>query len=196
MDRSLQRGNVSLEYETRADARWRIWSRVASNLPRRFPMKIAVSTDERTHLVDVILAELAQRGHEVIYVGPETGETADWPVVTLQAVEPVATGEADEAIVMCWTGTGCTIIANKVPGIRAALCQDAPSAQGARIWNHANVLGLSLRLTTEGVAKEILDAWFATPYSVDEWNRRQIQRISDVEQQYQPEDRTDRVAEE
>jgi ribose 5-phosphate isomerase B len=147
-------------------------------------MKLAVSTDERTHLVDTIVDELKKRGHEVEYFGPEPGKEADWPKVTLQAVERVAGGQADEAIVMCWTGTGCTLAANKVPGIRAALCHDAETAKGARIWNHANVLGLSLRATPEAVAKEILNAWFDTPYSDDEWNMRQIQQIKEIEQKY------------
>jgi ribose 5-phosphate isomerase B len=147
-------------------------------------MKLAVSADERTHLVDTIVEELQKRGHEVEYFGPEPGKEADWPEVTLQAVEQVAHGEADEAIVMCWTGTGCTIAANKVPKIRAALCHDAETAKGARIWNHANVLGLSLRATPEAVAKEILNAWFETPYSSDEWNQRQIQRVNEIEQKY------------
>jgi len=147
-------------------------------------MKIAVSTDERTHLVDAILSALQERGHEVEYFGPEPGKEADWPDVTLQAVERVVDGQAKEAIVMCWTGTGCTLAANKVPGIRAALCHDAETAKGARIWNHANVLGLSLRATPEAVAKEILDAWFDTPYSDDEWNARQMQRIREIEKKY------------
>jgi len=147
-------------------------------------MKVAVSTDERTHLVDAVLEDLQKRGHEVTYFGPEPGKEADWPEVTVEAVEQVARGEADEAIVMCWTGTGCTLAANKVPGIRAALCNDAETAKGARIWNHANVLGLSLRATPEAVAKEILNAWFDTPYSADEWNLRQIQRINEIEQKY------------
>ena len=147
-------------------------------------MKLAVSTDERTHLVDTIIQDLRKRGHEVEYFGPEPGKEADWPEVTLQAVARVARGQANEAVVMCWTGTGCTIAANKVPGIRAALCQDAETAKGARIWNHANVLGLSLRATPEAVAKEILDAWFDTPYSQDEWNLRQIQQIKKIEQKY------------
>jgi ribose 5-phosphate isomerase B len=147
-------------------------------------MKIAVSTDERTHLVDTVLEELQQRGHEVTYCGPAAGESTDWPDVTLQAVARVAHGEADEAIIMCWTGTGCTIAANKVPGIRAALCQDAETAKGARIWNHANVLGLSLRATPDPIAKEILQMWFATPYSDDAWNLRQMERIKEIEQQY------------
>jgi ribose 5-phosphate isomerase B len=147
-------------------------------------MKLAGSTDERTHLVDTIVEELQKRGHEVEYFGPEPGKEADWPEVTLKAVEQVARGEANEAIVMCWTGTGCTLAANKVPGIRAALCHDAETAKGARIWNHANVLGLSLRATPEAVAKEILNAWFDTPYSNDEWNMRQIQQIKEIEKKY------------
>ncbi len=147
-------------------------------------MKIAVSTDERTHLVETLLDELTRRGHEVAYVGPEAGAEADWPEVTLQAVEQVTAGVADEAIVLCWTGTGCTIAANKVPGIRAALCHDAETAKGARIWNQANVLALSLRATPDAVAKEILDAWFATPLSDDDWNRRQMERVRAIEAKY------------
>ena len=145
-------------------------------------MKIAVSTDERTHLVDVILAELKKRGHEVVYFGPGEGEEpVDWPDVTRDAVEQVAQAQADEAIVMCWTGTGCTIVANKVPGIRAALCHDAETAKGARIWNHANVLALSLRATPEPILSEILDRWFDTPFSDDDWNLRQMERVREIE---------------
>jgi ribose 5-phosphate isomerase B len=147
-------------------------------------MKIAVSSDERTHLVDFILEELGERGHDVQYCGPEHGNQADWPVVTLEAAQRVARGDVDEAIVMCWTGTGATLAANKVPGIRASLCHDAATAKGARTWNHANVLGLSLRSTPEAVAKEILSAWFETPFSSDEWNLRQIERIRETEQRY------------
>ena len=119
-------------------------------------MKIAVSTDERTHLVEVILEELKRLGHEALYFGPAPGEdSVDWPDVTLEAVNRVKNREADEAIVMCWTGTGCSIAANKIPGIRAALCPDAETAKGARIWNHANVLALSLRATPEAVLREM-----------------------------------------
>jgi ribose 5-phosphate isomerase B len=147
-------------------------------------MKIAVSTDERTHLVDTVLDELRKRGHEVEYLGPEQGEERDWPEVTVEAAERVAGGQVDEAIVMCWTGTGATLAANKVPGVRAALCHDAETARGARVWNHANVLGISLRATPEAIAKEIIEAWFSTPLSEDDWNRRQIERIDQVEKRY------------
>src|SRR5689334_13203922 len=144
-------------------------------------MRIAVSSDERTHLVEVVLEELANRGHEVDYLGPEAGAEADWPEVSADAARRVAAGHADEAIVMCWTGTGASLAANKVFGIRAALCHDAETARGARTWNHANVLALSLRATSEPVAREILDAWLGTPYSDDDWNRRQIERIRELD---------------
>lgn len=145
-------------------------------------MRIAVSTDERTHLVDEILESLKARGHQVVYFGPEEeGDAVDWPDVTLEAVRQVTSREADEAIVMCWTGTGSSIVANKVPGIRAALCHDAETARGARIWNHANVLALSLRATSGPVVKEILDRWFDTPFSDDEWNLRQMARLRAIE---------------
>jgi ribose 5-phosphate isomerase B len=147
-------------------------------------VKIAVSSDERTPLVDAVLAELAKRGIEAEYFGPAAGEEADWPEVTVAAAERVRSGAANEAIVMCWTGTGCALAANKLPGIRAALCGDAETARGARVWNHANVLALSLRATSEAVAREILAAWFATPWSDDEWNQRQMRRIRDLEERY------------
>lgn len=148
-------------------------------------MKITVSSDESSPLVDAVIEEIEKRGHHVEYFGPRPGEPAseasDWPLVTVEAASRVADGRADEAIVMCWTGTGASLAANKVAGIRAALCHDAETARGARVWNHANVLALSLRATPIPVAREILDAWFNTPYSEDEWNLRQIARISELE---------------
>jgi len=145
-------------------------------------MRIAVSADERVPLVDEVLDDLESRGHDVDYCGPDRGGTSmDWPDVTLEAVRQVTGGRADEAIVMCWTGTGSSIVANKVPGIRAALCHDAETARGARIWNHANVLVLSLRATSGPIVKEILDRWFDTAFSDDEWNLRQIARLREIE---------------
>ena len=146
-------------------------------------MKIAVGSDERTHLTDTVIEELKKRGHELILFGPlaENDTEVDWPLVSSHAAGAVAAGKADEGIVFCWTGTGASIAANKVRGIRAALCHDAETARGARIWNRANVLALSLRATSEALAKEILEAWFATPYSDDEWNRQQMERIKHIE---------------
>jgi ribose 5-phosphate isomerase B len=151
---------------------------------RNDAVKLVVSADERTHLVDVIIAELCDRGHEVRFIGPEPGEERDWPEVSAEAAELVAQGAADQGIVMCWTGTGATLAANKVPGARAALCHDAETARGARTWNDANVLGLSLRSTSEAVAREILDAWFSTAPGDDDWNRRQLERIRQLEDRY------------
>ena len=144
-------------------------------------MKIAVSSDEYAPLVELILAELKKRGHAARYFGPGAGEEADWPEVTRQAADLVASGVAEQGIVMCWTGTGASIAANKLRGIRAALCRDAETAKGARTWNHANVLALSIRATPLPVAKEILDAWFSTPLSEDDWNLKQIERIRNLE---------------
>lgn len=145
-------------------------------------MKVVVSSDEYFSLIDILLQEVRSRGHEVDYIGPGQGQKSiDWPVVTLKAMEAIQEGKADEAIVFCWTGTGCSIIANKIPGIRAALCIDAETAKGARIWNHANVLALSLRLTSEAVLREILKAWFETPYSADEWNLLQMGRLKSID---------------
>ncbi len=147
-------------------------------------MRIAVGSDERTHLTDFVVEELEKRGHEVELFGPLAGDEEHWPVVSQAVAERVASGEADEAVLFCWTGTGASIAANKVPGVRAALCHDAETARGARIWNHANVLVLSLRATSEPIAKEILDAWFGTPYSDDKWNLQQIERVRQIESKY------------
>src|SRR5580698_4590032 len=148
-------------------------------------MKIVISSDEYFPLIDVLLEEVQKRRHEVHYVGPRQGQKSiDWPDVTLKAMEMIKEGKAEEGIVLCWTGTGCSIVANKVPGIQAALCSDAETAKGARIWNHANVLALSLRLTSPPILKEILTAWFETPYSTDEWNLLQMQKIQQLEKQY------------
>ncbi|HLW03168.1 MAG TPA: RpiB/LacA/LacB family sugar-phosphate isomerase [Ktedonobacterales bacterium] len=126
-------------------------------------MRLIVGSDEHTHMTDTLIAELRKRGHEVELVGPLTDEALQWPEVGRAVGEAVAQGRAEQGIVCCWTGTGVSIAANKVPGIRAALCTDAETARGARRWNHANVLALSLRLTSEIIAREILDAWFSAP---------------------------------
>ena len=127
-------------------------------------MKLSVGADERLHVVDVVLEELQKRGHEVTWHGPEVEETDPWPEVARQVAEDVVNGKTDEGILFCWTGTGVSIAANKVPGIRAALCADAETARGARLWNNANVLCMSMRSTSDVIATEILEAWFATAY--------------------------------
>ena len=147
-------------------------------------MKLAVGSDERTHLTDVVVDELRRRGHEVELFGPLCGENALWPDVAQQVAERVARGDADEGILLCWTGTGVSMAANKVPGIRAALCHAAETAKGARLWNRANVLCLSLRATSEVVAKEILDAWFATPLGTDPVDVECVEKVGQIESKY------------
>ncbi len=147
-------------------------------------MRVAVGSDERTGLTDFVIDELRRRGHEVELFGPLAGVEREWAEVGREVAEAVAGGRCDEGILFCWTGTGACIAANKVPGVRAALCVDAETARGARKWNHANVLVMSLRLTSEPVAKEILDAWFSTPYGEEEFDVRNVRRIEELERRY------------
>src|SRR5438477_11313281 len=128
-------------------------------------MRSAGASDERTGVADAVVEELRRRGHEPLLHGAlANGERDDWAWASEAAARDVAAGGADQGIVCCWTGTGASIAANKVPGVRAALCGDAETARGARKWNDANVLALSLRATSPQVAREILDAWFSEPY--------------------------------
>ncbi len=122
-------------------------------------MKIAIGSDERTHLTDAVAAHLREKGLDVELHGPLNRQPMDWPDVAREVGERVASGSCDQGVLFCWTGTGVSIAANKIPGIRAALCFDAETARGARRWNDANVLVMSLRSTPEAVAREICDAW-------------------------------------
>ena len=124
-------------------------------------MRIAVSSDERTGVADALVDEIRRRGHEPMLHGALTdAERDDWAWASEAAARDVAERRAEQAIVCCWTGTGASIAANKVGGVRAALCGDAETARGARRWNDANALALSLRSTSEALLGEILDAWF------------------------------------
>ena len=129
-------------------------------------MRIAFGTDEATDLTATIRRELEARGHAVVVVG----EGDPWPDVGRDVGELVAGGHADRGVICCWTGTGVSIAANKVDGVRAALCTDAETARGARRWNDANVLAVSLRLTSAEVAKEMLDAFLGTDVDPSEHN--------------------------
>jgi ribose 5-phosphate isomerase B len=123
-------------------------------------VRVALGSDERTALTDAVAADLRGRGHDVVLVGPPGGEAKQWAEVGRDVGELVASGDCATAVLFCWTGTGASIAANKVPGVRAALCTDAATAAGARRWNDANVVVMGLRLTSTDVAHELLDAWF------------------------------------
>ena len=141
-------------------------------------MKIALGSDERTHVTDFVAEELKRRGHEVELVGPPAGEALEWADLAERVGRSVADGLAEPGLLFCWTGTGVSMAANKVPGVRAALCADAETARAARRWNDANVLCLSLRATSEVIAKEILDAWFeATPDASEAANIEKVRAL-------------------
>lgn len=147
-------------------------------------MKIAIGSDERSHLTDFVLAELQQRGHDPILYGTLAQQPLHWVEVAQLVAETVAQAQADEGILFCWTGTGVSLAANKVPGVRATLCDDAETARGARLWNNANILCLSLRRTSEVEAKEILDAWFNYHYQSNESDDACLAHLTQLETKY------------
>ena len=145
-------------------------------------MKIAVAADERVGVAEAVVEELRRRGHEAIPHGALSGsERDDWAWASEAAARDVAEGRAEQAIVCCWTGTGASIAANKVDGIRAALCLDAQSAEGARRWNDANALAISLRATSEAELGEILDAWFQAEPSAEAGDRANVNHLAEIE---------------
>ncbi len=143
-------------------------------------MKIAVCSDELYPVNDFIVQELERLGHQVVLFGSlKSRENESWIEVAKAAAESINQGLCEEGIFFCWTGTGISMAANKIPGIRAALCTDAETAAGARLWNGANVLALSNRLLTQDLAKEILHAWFNT--SMDEGSSRAVEELKALE---------------
>jgi ribose 5-phosphate isomerase B len=144
-------------------------------------MRISVAADERTGVADAVVEELRKRGHEPLPHGAlADDERDDWAWASEAAARDVADGRAEQGIVCCWTGTGASIAANKVPGIRAALCGDAETAAGARKWNDANVLALSLRSTSEALLGEILDAWFEAAPSEDADDVENVRHLDEI----------------
>ena len=145
-------------------------------------MKIAVAADERVGVAEAVIEELRKRGHEPLPHGAlAEGERDDWAWASAAAARDVAEGRAEQAIVCCWTGTGASIAANKVDGVRAALCLDAQTAEGARKWNDANALAISLRATSEAELAEILDAWFAGKPSPDADDTANVEHLAEIE---------------
>jgi len=138
-------------------------------------MRIAVGADDEGAVADVVVDELRGRGHDVTVF-----EREQWPDLARKVAEAVAEGEADQGVLFCWTGTGTSMAANKVPGVRAALAWDPWIAEGARRWNDANVLVMSLKRTEPETAKEILDAWLAVE-APDPDEAANIARLADLD---------------
>jgi ribose 5-phosphate isomerase B len=144
-------------------------------------VRISVAADERTGVADAVVDELRRRGHEPLLHGAlNDGERDDWAWASEAAARDVAEGRAEQAVVCCWTGTGASIAANKVTGIRAALCADAETARGARRWNDANVLALSLRTTSPALLDEILEGWFEARPSEDEDDVANVRHVEEI----------------
>lgn len=137
-------------------------------------MRVIVGADDTGALPDAVVAELRELGHDVALVGPIAGDRREWADVGRVVAERVVAGAADLGVVMCWTGTGVAIAATKVPGARAALCADAETARLARRYNHANVVALSMRATTDQVGREILRAFLDGPWGDDDFDRRNV----------------------
>src|SRR5688500_3800413 len=145
-------------------------------------MRIALAADEDTGVARLVAERLRARGHDVVPHGAlAEGERDDWAWASEAAARDVAEGRADQGIVCCWTGTGASIAANKVHGVRAALCADAATAAGARRWNDANVLALSLRATAPAVLDEILDAWFTAERSCEPSDVANVGHLAELE---------------
>jgi ribose 5-phosphate isomerase B len=144
-------------------------------------VRVAVAADERVGVAEPLVEELRKRGHEPLVHGALSDEERDdWAWAAEAAARDVLEGRAEQAVVCCWTGTGASIAANKVPGIRAALCGDAATAAGARRWNDANVLALSLRATSDAELSEILDAWFAASPSPEAEDRANVAHLDEI----------------
>jgi ribose 5-phosphate isomerase B len=140
-------------------------------------MTFSVGSDDSGEVVDAVINEVFRRGHHVIVYQPE-----QWPDVAHKVASDVSSGRADQGVLFCWTGTGTSIAANKVPGVRAALAWEPWIAQGARLWNDANVLVMSLKRTSPESALQILDAWLKVERP-DQSEAANIQRLAEIERQ-------------
>ncbi len=153
----------------------------------RCGLRLAVGSDEKRLLTDFVVEQLRKEGYQLELFGPLKGEPIGWPDVGERVAVEVSSGRADEGIVFCWTGNGVSIAANKVPGVRGALCNDAESARGARVWDGANVLAMSLRSISQGVAKEIPNAWFSSQPAKTGVDAELIERAKRLDSKYHTE---------
>jgi ribose 5-phosphate isomerase B len=146
-------------------------------------MRIALCSDEPYPVHATVRRLLEARGHEVVSFGAlATGHEEPWALSAEQAAQAVARGDCQEGVFFCWSGTGIAMAANKLFGIRAALCTDPGMAQAARVWNHANVLCLSNRLLSDDMAREMLAAWFDT--APGEQGKRGVEELARVDERH------------
>ena len=145
-------------------------------------MKIAIGSDESNNLTNFVIENIRSRGIEVVLIGPLCGKNIEWVDVAEEVAKQVSDHIVDQGMLFCWTGTGVTLVSNKVHNVRAALCNDGETARGARAWNDANLLCISLRSTSEAVASEIIESWLSTDCDPDE--EYNIQKVKDLDEKY------------
>jgi ribose 5-phosphate isomerase B len=138
-------------------------------------VRLSIGADDTAPVVDAVIAELRRRGHELTVYEPQP-----WPDLALNVALDVAEGRADQGVLFCWTGTGTTMAANKTPGVRAALAWEPWIAEGARLWNDANVLVMSLKRVSPETAMDIVDAWFNVEHP-DPSEADNIARLAEIE---------------
>ncbi len=141
-------------------------------------MRVVVGADEALPVAVAVVECVRELGDECVVVGPLADGDIEWAEVAAEVGRRVACGDADWGVVLCWSGTGVAIAANKVPGVRAALCVDAETARLARRYNHANVLALSMRLTSNPVAAEIVRAFAGAAYGQDDFDLRNVAHVA------------------
>ena len=145
-------------------------------------MKIAIACDHGAlALKNTLIAHLAKQGHEVVNFGTDTLDSCDYPDFAAPAAQAVANGACDKGIVLCTTGIGVSITANKVKGIRCALLSDVMSARMTREHNDTNVLAMGAGVVGEKLAVEIVDTWLGTAFSGDARHQRRIDKVMALE---------------
>lgn len=148
-------------------------------------MKIAIACDHAAlKLKNAVIEKLGKEGYEVEDFGIYEQKSVDYPDYALPVAEAVASGKADKGILICGTGIGMSIAANKVKGIRCALCSDTFSAHATREHNDANILAFGERVVGEGLAMDIVDTFLKTPFSGDDRHVKRIAKISAIEDKY------------
>lgn len=147
-------------------------------------MKIAVACDHGgLQLKRALVRYLASKGHEVIDFGTDTEESCDYPDYALPAAEAVAEGRCERGILVCGTGIGVSLVANKVPGIRCAHCHDTYSAKYTRLHNDANMLAFGQRVIGEGLMEEIVDVFLSADFEGGRHQRR-LDKLAAIEAKY------------
>jgi ribose 5-phosphate isomerase B len=152
---------------------------MVSDMPR-----VIVGSDDLYPCAREAVEYLKRKGFEVLTEGAlKTGKPEPWPIVAHEVALYVSRGLVDFGILVCYTGTGVSIAANKLPGVRAALCNDPETARGARLWNDANILAMSGRLVTEILAREIIDAWLSIKQP-DPSEQENIAKLREIDEKY------------